>query len=138
MANRSGRFAIIEQLLANDIHYMFGNPGTVEEGFLDALGHYPDMHYILALHETVALGMADGYARATRQPTIVQLHSGVGLGNGIGMLYRPDEGIVLSLLSQARPACATMRWMHKWLQILSLWPAQSPNGQHASSIHLPC
>ena len=42
MANRTGRFAIIEQLLADGIRYMFGNPGTVEEGFLDSLSDYPD------------------------------------------------------------------------------------------------
>jgi thiamine pyrophosphate-dependent acetolactate synthase large subunit-like protein len=92
MVDKSGRFAIIEQLLADNIRYMFGNPGTVEEGFLDALGVYPDMQYVLALHETVALAMADGYARATKRPAIVQLHSGVGLGNGIGMLYQARRG----------------------------------------------
>jgi benzoylformate decarboxylase len=89
---RTGRFAIIEQLLADDIRYMFGNPGTVEQGFLDALGSYPDFRYILTLQETIAVGIADGYARATQRPAIVQLHSGVGLGNGVGMLYQAKRG----------------------------------------------
>ena len=44
---------------------MFGNPGTVEQGFLDALEEFPEFHYILTLQETVAAGIADGYARAT-------------------------------------------------------------------------
>jgi benzoylformate decarboxylase len=92
MAGKTGRFAIIEQLLADGIHYMFGNPGTVEQGFLDALGDYPDFKYILTLQETVAVAIADGYARATKKPTVVQLHSGVGLGNGIGMLYQAKRG----------------------------------------------
>src|SRR3977135_1237771 len=92
MAVKTGRFAIIEQFLADGIHHMFGNPGTVEEGFLDALSSYPDFHYILTLHETVALAMADGYARATRKPAVVQVHSGVGLGNSIGMLYQAWRG----------------------------------------------
>jgi benzoylformate decarboxylase len=100
MTGKSGRFAIIEQLLADGIHHMFGNPGTVEQGFLDALSSYKDFTYMLALQETVAVGIADGYARATRKPAIVQLHSGVGLGNGIGMLYQAKRGhtplIVLS------------------------------------------
>lgn len=91
-AGRSGRFAIIEQLLADDIRFMFGNPGTVEQGFLDALGSYPDMSYILTLQETIAVGVADGYARATRRPAVVQLHSGVGLGNGVGMMYQAKRG----------------------------------------------
>lgn len=89
---RQGRHAIIEQFLADGIHYMFGNPGTVEQGFLDAIAEYPDFHYILGLQESIAVGIGDGYARATRRPTVVQLHSGVGLGNGIGMMYQAMRG----------------------------------------------
>jgi thiamine pyrophosphate-dependent acetolactate synthase large subunit-like protein len=92
MANKTGRFAILEQFLADGIHYMFGNPGTVEQGFLDALSDYPQINYILTLQETIAVAAADGYARATRKPAVVQLHSGVGLGNGIGMLYQAKRG----------------------------------------------
>ena len=92
-AYRNGRFAIIEQLLADDIRYMFGNPGTVEEGFLDALkDYYPEFEYIFGLQETIALAAADGYARGTKKPTVVQLHTGVGLGNGIGMMYQAMRG----------------------------------------------
>ena len=78
--------------MADGVTYMFGNPGTVEQGFLDALSDYSDVEYILALQEAVVVGIADGYARATRKPTIVQLHSGVGLGNGIGMMYQAKRG----------------------------------------------
>lgn len=89
---RTGRFALLEQLLADGIRYLFGNPGTVEQGFLDALAHYPALRYIFALQETVAVGIADGYARASRRPAVIQLHSGVGLGNGIGMMYQAKRG----------------------------------------------
>lgn len=92
MAGKTGRFAILDQLLADGIHYMFGNPGTVEQGFLDALSDYQDLQYILTLQESVAVAIADGYARATRRPAVVQLHSGVGLGNGIGMMYQARRG----------------------------------------------
>jgi thiamine pyrophosphate-dependent acetolactate synthase large subunit-like protein len=92
MTAKTGRFALIEQLLADGITHMFGNPGTVEQGFLDALADYPEMQYVTALQETIAVAMADGYARVTRRPTVVQLHSGVGLGNGIGMLYQAKRG----------------------------------------------
>ena len=87
MANKTGRFAIIEQFLADGMHYMFGNPGTVEQGLLDALWDYPEMKYILTLQETVAVMAADGYARATKRPTLVQIHSTPGLGNAIGQQY---------------------------------------------------
>jgi benzoylformate decarboxylase len=92
MAGKTGRYAILDQFLADGIHYMFGNPGTVEQGFLDALSDYRDLEYILTLQESVAVAIADGYARATRRPTVVQLHSGVGLGNGIGMIYQAKRG----------------------------------------------
>jgi len=92
MPTKTGRYAIIEQFLADGIEYMFGNPGTVEQGFLDAIESYPALHYILTLQESIAVATADGYARATKRPTVVQLHSGVGLGNGVGMLYQAMRG----------------------------------------------
>lgn len=89
---KTGRFAVLEQLRADGIRYMFGNPGTVEQGFLDALWDYPDLRYILTLQETVAVMIADGYARATQKPTVVQIHSSPGLGNAIGALYQAYRG----------------------------------------------
>jgi thiamine pyrophosphate-dependent acetolactate synthase large subunit-like protein len=92
MAGKPGRSALIEQLLADDMTYMFGNPGTVEQGFLDALHDHPAMRYILALQESVAVMMADGYARARRRPALVQIHSTPGLGNAVGALYQAMRG----------------------------------------------
>ncbi|WP_030729559.1 thiamine pyrophosphate-binding protein [Streptomyces sp. NRRL S-237] len=87
-----GRERLIEQFKADGLQVMFGNPGTVEQGFLDAVDAAEDFHYVLALQETVAAGIADGYARATGGAALLQLHSGVGLGNGIGMLYQSLRG----------------------------------------------
>lgn len=92
MDSRPARIALLEQLQAEGVRFMFGNPGTVEQGFLDELRSFPSIQYILALQECTAVGMADGYARATRTPAVLQLHSGVGLGNGIGMLYQAMRG----------------------------------------------
>lgn len=89
---KTGRFAILEQFLADGMRYMFGNPGTVEQGFLDALSDYPDLRYVLTLQESVAVTIADGYARATQKPTLVQLHSTPGVGNAIGALYQARRG----------------------------------------------
>jgi len=86
---KTGRYAILEQLLADDIGYMFGNPGTVEQGFLDALGSYPDLQYILTLQETIAIAIADGYARARHRPAVVQLHSGARLIPARAQFPRP-------------------------------------------------
>ena len=92
MKNKYLRSAIIEQFLIDGINHMFGNPGTVEEGFLDALKDYPEMKYILTLQESVAVMTADGYARATKRPALVQIHSTPGLGNSIGALYQAYRG----------------------------------------------
>ena len=92
MVQRTGHNAILEQLVADGISYMFGNPGTVEEGFLDAIREVAGIEYITGLQETIPVAIADGYARATNRPAVVQLHSGVGLGNGIGMLYQARRG----------------------------------------------
>jgi thiamine pyrophosphate-dependent acetolactate synthase large subunit-like protein len=92
MITRTGRYAMFEQFLADGITFMFGNPGTSEQGFLDAVDDFAEMKYILALQETIAVAMADGHARVTKKPTVVQLHAGVGLGNGIGMMYQAMRG----------------------------------------------
>jgi thiamine pyrophosphate-dependent acetolactate synthase large subunit-like protein len=92
MTKKTGHHTIIEQFLADGMSHMFGNPGTVEQGFLDALSSYPEMKYILTLQETVAVMAADGYARATQKPTLVQLHSSPGIGNGVGALYQAKRG----------------------------------------------
>jgi benzoylformate decarboxylase len=89
---RPGRRAVLEQFAADGLSVMFGNPGTVEQGFLDELADFGAIRYVLALQEACAVGMADGYARATGGPALVQLHTGVGLGNGIGMLYQAMRG----------------------------------------------
>jgi thiamine pyrophosphate-dependent acetolactate synthase large subunit-like protein len=90
---RDGRQAVIEQLVADGVRYMFGNPGTVEQGFLNTMREYSGkIDYIFALQESIAVAAADGYARASGKLGVIQLHSGVGLGNGIGNLYQAFRG----------------------------------------------
>ncbi len=87
-----GHEAILRQFLENNLDHMFGNPGTVEQGFLDALSDVPEMKYILTLQESIAVLCADGYARARFKPALVQIHSSPGLGNAIGNLYQAMKG----------------------------------------------
>lgn len=87
MPKLTGRHSLLDQLLADGVTHVFGNPGTTEEAFQDALQDYPQVQYVLALHESVAVGIADGYARASGRPSFVQLHINPGLGNAMGMLY---------------------------------------------------
>lgn len=82
----TGKQALLEMLRAEGVSHIFGNPGTSESPFLDALEDYPDLRYILTLQEGVAVGMADGYARATNKAPFVQLHIDSGLANGISLM----------------------------------------------------
>lgn len=88
----AGKEKLLRQMCADGVRFLFGNPGTVEQGLLDQLREFPELHYVTCLHEASAVAMADGYARAAGMPGVIQLHSGVGLGNGIGMLYQAYRG----------------------------------------------
>src|SRR2546426_1713145 len=92
MPRMTGKRAMIEQLLADGVRHVFGNPGTTEQGFMDALGDYPQIEFMLALHEGVAVCMADAYARLTRRPAFVEVHIAPGLGNALGMLHNARIG----------------------------------------------
>ena len=72
MPRMTGKRAMIEQLLADGVRHVFGNPGTTEQGFMDALGDYPQIEFMLALHEGVAVCMADAFARITRRPAFTR------------------------------------------------------------------
>lgn len=92
MPRMTGKRAMVEQLLADGVRHVFGNPGTTEQGFMDALQDYPQLEFVLALHEGVAVCMADAYARLTRRPAFVEVHIAPGLGNAMGMLHNAAVG----------------------------------------------
>ncbi|OPY03032.1 MAG: Benzoylformate decarboxylase [Syntrophorhabdus sp. PtaB.Bin047] len=80
--------ALLQQMLQDGIEVVFGNPGTTEESFLDALTDFPRMRYVTGLQESIVVAMADGFARVTGKPGVIQIHSAVGLGNAMAMLYQ--------------------------------------------------
>jgi benzoylformate decarboxylase len=81
---------LMEILRASGVRYLFGNPGTTELPFLDAL---PDsgLEYIVALQEATAVAAADGYAQASGQAGIVNLHVLPGVANGISILHNASR-----------------------------------------------
>lgn len=72
-------------LEAAGVRYLFGNPGTTELSFLDALAD-SRIEYVLALQEATAVAAADGYAQASRRVAVVNLHVMPGLANGLSIL----------------------------------------------------
>ena len=86
MTATNGRSVLLEVLRSEGVTHCFGNPGTTELPFVDALADVQGLHYVLALQENVAVAMADGYAQASGRPSFVSLHSMAGLGGGLGNL----------------------------------------------------
>jgi benzoylformate decarboxylase len=78
--------ALIELLRSEGVENVFGNPGTTELPFMDALAEAPDLQYRLGLHESAAVAMADGFARASGQTAFLNLHIAAGLANGLSMI----------------------------------------------------
>ena len=55
---RRGIDAMLDVLSSEGVEHIFGNPGTTELPFMDALSTHPEFHYVLALQEATAVGMA--------------------------------------------------------------------------------
>ncbi len=87
-----GKQIVIDSLTAEGVRHVFGNPGTTELPFLDALADNGHIDYVLCLQEAAALSMADAYAHASDTVGVVNLHVAPGLGNAIGSLYNASEG----------------------------------------------
>ncbi|MGD9645706.1 MAG: thiamine pyrophosphate-binding protein [Pirellulales bacterium] len=83
----SGSQAMLDMLAEFGVRHIFGNPGTTELPFMDALAADKRFGYILGLQEVPVMAIADGYAQASRGLGVVNLHISCGLGNGLGMLY---------------------------------------------------
>jgi benzoylformate decarboxylase len=79
--------AILEILQDEGVDRVFGNPGTTELAFLEALTATPGIEYMLGVQEASVVAMADGYARVTGRPAFVSLHAAGGTANGlVGLL----------------------------------------------------
>ena len=80
--------ALLEILRDEGVDRIFGNPGTTELPFIDALADDAGPRVrARPCRRRSAVAMADGYARATGRTAFVNLHVAAGLANGlIGML----------------------------------------------------
>lgn len=94
----TGIQAFLNVLAAASIDRVFGNPGTTELPFNDALVADDRFRYVLGIHEIPVVSMADGYAMATGRTSVANVHIACGLGNAMGMLYNAHiEGTPLLL-----------------------------------------
>ena len=94
-----GRDIFFEYLVSQDVHYIFGNPGTTELPLVDGCNDYPSIEYVLSLHEDVAVAQATGYARASGKVGVVNLHVTPGVAHGLGNLYNAHRARVPLLVT---------------------------------------
>lgn len=78
--------ALMRTLRAAGVRYLFGNPGTTELPFLDALDG-SGLEYVVALQEATAVAAADGWAQASGEVGVVNLHVAPGVANGLSILH---------------------------------------------------
>ena len=81
---------LMRMLREAGVDYLFGNPGTTELPFLDALDG-SGIEYIVALQEATAVAAADGYAQASGRVGVVNLHVAPGVGNGLSILHNASR-----------------------------------------------
>lgn len=83
----TGGEALVDSLIANGVHTIFGLPGVQLDGAFDALHARADkVRVIHTRHEQAAAYMADGYARVTNQPGTCMVVPGPGLLNAMAAL----------------------------------------------------
>ena len=81
---------LIEILRGAGVDYLFGNPGTTELPFLDALDG-SGLTYVVALQEATAAAAADGYAQASGRLGVVNLHVAPGLANALSIVHNASR-----------------------------------------------
>lgn len=77
---------LMEILRSAGVRYLFGNPGTTELPFLDAL-EGSGLDYVVGLEEKVAVAAADGYAQATGTVGLANVHVAPGVANALSILH---------------------------------------------------
>jgi acetolactate synthase-1/2/3 large subunit len=96
----SGAEIVMECLLREGVHVMFGYPGGAILPTYDAMTKYPQIHHVLVRHEQGACHMADGYARATGKVGVAIATSGPGATNLV-------TGISTAMMDSSPIVCIT-------------------------------
>ena len=134
----TGKKALLEMLRAEGVRYIFGNPGTSEGPFLQALLDYPDLEYVLTTQETTAMGMADGYARAAGCASFVSLHIDTGLANGISLLHNAKEGgtpmVVTSANKDIRQLAQGRTDLAEMVRLFTKWSAEATHPEQVPTL----
>jgi acetolactate synthase-1/2/3 large subunit len=110
---RTGAEALVAQLAAYGVEYVFGVCGHTNIAFLDALGR-SSIEFVVFRHEAAAAHAADGYARATGKPGVVCVHVGPGMMNAVtGVASAAMDSVPLVAISGDVPSYYRGRHPHQ-------------------------
>jgi acetolactate synthase I/II/III large subunit len=109
----TGAEALVKQLEAYGVEYVFGLCGHTNIAFLDALGR-SSIEFIVFRHEAAAAHAADGYARASGKPGVVCVHVGPGMMNAVtGVASAAMDSVPLIAISGDVPSYYRGRHPHQ-------------------------
>lgn len=106
---QTGRDVVAEVLATERVDRVFGNPGSTELAFIDALADV-SIDYVLALQEASVVAMADGYAQATGRAAVCNLHTTSGLGNAMGNLVNARWNRTPVIVTAGQQDRRHLRW----------------------------
>jgi acetolactate synthase-1/2/3 large subunit len=109
----TGAEALVRQLEAYGVEYVFGVCGHTNIAFLDALGR-SRIEFVVFRHEAAAAHAADGYARVTGKPGVVCVHVGPGMMNAVtGVASAAMDSVPLIAISGDVPSYYRGRHPHQ-------------------------
>jgi acetolactate synthase-1/2/3 large subunit len=109
--------ALVHQLEAYGVRYVFGTCGHTNIALLDALGRSP-ITFVMARHEQAAAHAADGYARASGRPGVLLLHVGPGMMNAVtGVATAALDSVPLIAISGDVPSYYAGRHPHQEINL---------------------
>ncbi|MGW0197468.1 thiamine pyrophosphate-binding protein [Nonomuraea sp. NPDC003201] len=109
--------ALVAQLEALGVEYVFGTCGHTNIAVLDALADSP-IRFVIARHEQAAAHAADGYARAGGKPGVLLVHVGPGLTNAAtGVMTAALDSVPLIVISGDIPSYYRGRHPHQEINL---------------------
>ncbi len=102
-----GAEAFVELLNANNVDYIFINPGTDTFPIQEAVSKFRALgkrtpEVVLCLHESVGMAAAHGYFMISGQPQVVLVHVGLGIQQVGGALHNAQRGQIGVMLCAGR------------------------------------
>lgn len=99
---RNGAHVLVESLIAEGVHTLFGIPGVATLGVYDTFLDHPELRAINVRHEQSAVFMADGFARSSGRIGVALTSGGPGALNTLTAMSTAftDSSRVLHVLNE--------------------------------------